>query len=232
MTDQTLSTFYQAATDYGFSRDYQARVSQLSINGQSLPDDRLVYIKSMAIPTKKAAISSVRYFGAEIHSTGVRDYGDSKNWELTFLTDQALYLKRWFEERLEEVASNTDGPGRLNVNPVPTPDSYASIDILDDNLETLLTYKLRGLFVVSVPGITYNLDGTGKVQEFKVTLGYQTWEVLNQTSTDYGVGLGGASSSSGLGSLLGAINSVTKLARSVGTAANAVRYAGRSLRGR
>ena len=219
MTDQTLNTFYRVATERGFSRDYQARVSQLVINGQALGDDDLVYLKSMSLPSKKAAISTVKYFGVEIHSTGVRDYGDSKNWELTFLTDQILYLKQWFEQRLEEVADNTDNPGRLNVSPVPGLDSYAVIDVLDDNLETVASYTLNGLFVVSTPGIAYDLSGAGKVQEFKVTLGYQTWGVTPGSIPQY-ESPGGAGA---LGNVLNTLRTVNSIVRNVKSISKAIR---------
>jgi len=235
---QDLSLFYSTATQRGFSRDFQARVSSLVINGSSLTEEDLVYIKNVSIPNKKAAIASVRYFGAEVHSTGTRDFGDSKQWELTFYTDQVLYLKRWFEERLEEVASNVDVRAvngnptrRYNANPVPDDSSYATLDIVDDNLEKLVQYKLTGLFVVNAPGINYDLAGTGKVQEFKVTLGYQRWDVTYQSDSQIAYNQSNGSAGGGL-TLLGALNQVTNIARGVGNAANAIRYAGRSIRGK
>jgi hypothetical protein len=247
MTEQTLSQFYQSAQDYGFSRDYQARVSQLVINGQSLGDDRLVYLKSMSLPSKKAAISTVKYYGVDINATGTRDFGESKQWELTFLTDQVLFLKRWFEQRLEEVSSNPLAAGQarpVNANPVPGADSLAQIDVIDDNLETVVQYTLNGLFVVSTPGITYNLDGSGKVQEFKVTLGYQTWEakdlVTNESYASFnangGTATGGGASAGGtgggtsaLGNLLSGLRTVTQVANTVRNTANAVGGATRAI---
>jgi hypothetical protein len=250
MTEQTLSQFYQSAQDYGFSRDYQARVSQLTINGNTLGDDRLVYLKSMSLPSKKAAISTVKYYGVDINATGTRDFGESKQWELTFLTDQVLSLKRWFEQRLEEVSSNPLAKGQkrpVNANPVPGTNSLAQIDVIDDNLETVVRYTLNGLFVVSTPGITYNLDGSGKVQEFKVTLGYQTWEAkdlitkesyasfnANGGAVGGGVTTGGnaaGGSTSALGSLLNGLRTVTQVAGAIRGTANAVGGAAQALRG-
>ena len=262
MTDQTLNKFYTVATQRGFSRDYQARVSQLTINGVSMSDEDLIYIKNIGIPNKKVAVSTVRYFGADVHSLGTRDFGDSKNWVLTFHTDQILYLKRWFEDRVEQAATNAEvpqGPGaaprtaRSNVNPVPTQSSYASIDVIDDNLETVVRYKLEGVFVVDVPGINYTLEGTGKVQEFKVTLGYQKWtrEDIADSFNAYdgeGAGLvpgaaGAATAGGGGGGILsgilgglrtiaGVANAVRGTAVSVRGAATATRAAGRAIRGR
>ena len=227
---QDLNTFYTTATQRGFSRDYQARVSSLCINGQSLTEQDLVYIKNVSIPNKKAAITTVRYFGADFHSTGTRDFGDSKNWTLTFYTDQVMYLKRWFEERLNEIASNvsignTTGD-RLNVNPVPGTDSYAVLDIVDDNLSTVIYYKLNGLFVVDVPGVSYDMAGAGKAQEFKVTLGYQYWDV-----TDNASGIIPYQQNGG-GGLLGTLNAITGTINAVGNLAKSTRSAIKSIRGK
>jgi len=234
-TNQTLQQFYQSAQTYGFSRDYQARVTAIHLNGQVLGEDRLVYIKSMALPSKKAAISTVKYYGVDIHSTGTRNYGESEQWELTFLTDQTLYLKQWFEQRLEEVAANN--PNRIKANPVSTTENFAQIEVLDDALETVATYKLNGLFVVSTPGITFNMDGTGKVQEFKVVLGYQYWESFNGTSPSYSTfgingsntnggvnasGGAGASTGFGLNDVLNGLRTVTQVANTVKGTVNAI----------
>ena len=227
---QDLATFYQTATQRGFSRDYQARVSDLVINGVSLNEEDLVYVKNVSIPEKKAAISTVRYFGAEFHSTGTRDFGNSKDWALTFFADEDMYLKRWFEERLNEVAANiaignTDGP-RLNTNPVAGAESYAILDIVNANLQPVISYKLNGLFVVSVPGISYDMTGTGKAQEFKVTLGYQYWDVTDYTSgiSPYGQG--------SQGGLVGLLNGVIGTVNAVGNLARSTRSTIKSIRGK
>ena len=128
---QTLNDFYQAAQDLGFSRDYQARVTGLVINGSSfaLSNSQLpfLYIKNFAIPSAKRIISTVKYYGADIHSVGPRTFGDNLNWRVTFYSDQYLGLRKWLENRLIESASNERG--RINFNPVPGGDSLSLIHI-------------------------------------------------------------------------------------------------------
>ena len=246
---QTLDSFYLAAQNYGFSRDYQARVTALKINNQSLPDDYLTYLKSVSTPSKKATISTVKYYGVDIHTTGPRNFGESEQWELTFLSDQSLFLKGFFEESLETIASNN--PKRARLNPVPGENSYAIVDIVNDNLETVVRYRLNGLFVVSVPGMSYSIDGSGKVQEFKVILGYQTWgkevfspqayPISENGSTPKGSGGSstGASANNGTGSqpvstldsILNGLKTVTQVAGAIRGTANAVGGAAQALRG-
>jgi len=249
---QTLNSFYQAAQDYGFSRDYQARITDLSINGNSFSslnsqitnsceasDEKpFLYIKNFAIPSTKKIVSTVKYYGADIHTVGPRTYGENLNWRVTFYSDQNLLLRQWLTNRLTESASNN--PNRINYNPVPGADSYATIDIVNDNLESVLQYKLEGLFIVDIPGSDYDLAGSGKIQEMTVTFGYQTWTSTANAADGYTVGSGSGGGSKGLfGSILGGLRAITNTANAIrGTAnavrgtATAVRGAGRAIRGR
>ncbi len=247
---QTLNSFYQAAQDYGFSRDYQARVTGLVINGNEFnisvedgtaTDEKpLLYIKDFTVPGAKRIISTVKYLGADIHSVGPRTFGDNLNWGVTFYSDQNLLLRQWLERRLIESATNNEN--RINYNPVPGDSSYATIDIVNDNLEAVVQYKIEGLFIVDIPSMGYDLAGNGKIQDFKVTFGYQRWTNLSSATGSYETGAAGGGGGGGgglLGGILGGLRAVTQVANAVrGTAnavrgtANAVRGAGRSIRGR
>ena len=242
--EQDLNLFYQTSIERGFSRDFQARVTNLVLNGAELGQEDLVYLKSFALPEKRQNITTVKYYGVDIHSTGLRDYGDSKRWDLTFYCDQTLYLKRWFDDRLESVAANSDN--RINANPVPGNTNYAIISVIDDNLMPVVTYKLIGLFVVGVPGLVYSLDGAGKVLELKVTLGFQKWETVYASDTlEYNDGQTAAEANQRrqsqsqnkntspdlLGSILGGLRDVTRFANTVRGTANAVRGASTAIRG-
>lgn len=231
---QTLNDFYQAAQDYGFSRDYQGRVTGLVINGlefsiQGQKEKSLLYIKDFTIPGAKRIISTVKYLGADIHSLGPRTYGDSLNWSVTFYSDQNLLLRQWLEGRLIESATNN--PNRINYNPVPSNDSYATLDIVNDALEPVSQYKIEGLFIVDIPSVSYDLAGNGKIQEFKVTFGYQRWTNLAQTASPYvraGAGGGGGGF---LGGLIGGLKAVADVANAVRGTANAVRGTASAVRG-
>jgi len=179
-TDQTLTRFYQTAQDYGFSRDYQARVEHLKINGIDYPQDGLLYIKDFSVPGVKRSVSTVKYFGVDVHSPGTRDYGESNNWSVTFYVDQALAFRFWLEQRATETAINNGGQIRQH-NQVPTETDLAQIVIYDDQLIKRTTYYIYGLFVIDVPAMSYSLTGNGKAQEIKVKFGYQYWDYLLHT---------------------------------------------------
>lgn len=245
---QDLASFYQIATQRGFSRDYQARVTNLVINGKELPQDDLIYIKEFSLPATKTTITSVKYLGVDIHSTALKDFGDSKNWGVTFHADEALTLKTWFEDRLTETASNAHGNTIFNpvsrdktVNPVSGPGNYATLQVVNSNLEPLVEYTLQGLFIIDVPGINYNMAGDGKPQEFKITFGYQYWLVNPNTSgvTEYenaaagrgGFGSTGGGAAGGGGGGFDIIQSTVGLLRGITAGANLVRGAATAVRG-
>lgn len=231
---QTLSNFYQAAQDYGFSRDYQARVTGLVINGANFSiggataEKPLLYIKDFAVPGAKRIVSTVKYLGADVHSVGPRTFGDTTNWSVTFYSDQNLLLRQWLEARLIESATNTEG--RLNFNPVPGSNSYATIDIVNDNLETVLQYKIEGLFIVELPSMAYNLAGDGKIQEIKVTFGYRNWVNTSYTPKLYDTRTNQPGGGGILGGILGGLRAITQVANAVGGAARAVRGTTNTLR--
>lgn len=183
-TFQTLNSFYSAVQRYGFSRDFQARVDLLKINGNAYPSDGLLYIKNFSIPGTKKAVASVKYQGVDIHSPSTRDYGDSKNWDVTFYVDQALQFKYWLERSLTDSAIGNSGfsgypigdTGYAGSTLIPAEDNVAQVSVYNDQLQPVVTYNITGLFVIDMPSISYSLDGAGKQQEVKVKFGYQIWE--------------------------------------------------------
>jgi len=181
-TSQDLNAFYRAIQLYGFSRDFQARVDNISINNKSFvgpgvgtdTQAPLLYIKDFTIPGVKKAVTSVKYQGVDFHAPGTRDFGDSKNWAVTFYTDQNLIFKTWLQARLIESASNTPD----SLNHIPDDKDYAQVSVYNDSLQKVASYKINGLFVIDVPSQTYDVSGGGKIQELKVVFGYQNWTTL------------------------------------------------------
>lgn len=258
---QDLQGFYHVATQRGFSRDYQARVTELVINNQPLDPDDLVYIKTFSLPATKTSVTSVKYYGVDIHSVALKDFGESTNWGVTFHADEYLTLKKWFEDRLSEIANNSTPqqgntiftqPRNPKLNPVSNETNYALIEVINSNFETVVKYKLYGLFIINVPGISYDMAGTGKAQDFTITFGYQYWKQITgdsvtqyESTTTGGFGAitpGGSTTGQPTGvlnTILGGLRTVTNVANVVrGTAtavrgaATSVRGAGRAIRGR
>jgi hypothetical protein len=171
-TSQNLQNFYSAIQSYGLSRDFQARIDNITINGNSFEQDGLLYIKSFSLPGVKKSVATVKYKGIDVHSPGTRNFGNSKSWEVTFYVDQYLRFRSWLEQRLIETAANTAN----SINHIPNNADVAIVSVYDDNLLKLKTYTIKGLFVSELPNQSYDVSGDGKIQEVKVVFGYQTWE--------------------------------------------------------
>jgi len=178
-TTQNLQQFYLAASEFGFSRDFQARIDLIKLNGFEFfltgkaNDTAYLYIKEFSLPGTKKSIASVKYKGVDINAPSTRDFGNSKSWEVTFYVDTYLRVRSWLEDRLIESAANT--PGTINHIPNEAKD-VAQVSVYDDLLNQVITYTIKGLFIKELPNQGYNVSGSGKIQEVKVVFGYQTWE--------------------------------------------------------
>ena len=182
-TTQNLKQFYLAARTFGFSRDFQARVDIIKLNGfefilgDEASDTAYLYIKEFSLPGVKKSVASVKYKGVDINAPSTRDFGNSKSWEVTFYVDTYLRLRSWLEDRLIESAANT--PNSTNHIPNEAKD-IAQVSVYDDLLNKVITYKIKGLFIKELPNQGYNVSGDGKIQEVKAVFGYQTWESETQ----------------------------------------------------
>ena len=190
-TTQNLNSFYTVIQNYGFSRDYQARVDEIVINSNSFTTSAasdtskqsgLLYIKNFSLPGIKKSVASVKYKGVDVHAPGTRNFGNSKSWEVTFYVDTGYIFRNWLENRLVETAANLIKQDSVSINNIPGDwgahgyNSYAQITVYDDSLIARKTIKVNGLFVIELPNQSYDVSGAGKLQEMKVTFGYQTWE--------------------------------------------------------
>ena len=180
-TAQNLKNFYSAIRSRGFSRDFQARIDEITFGKNSFKfgadaasQSGLLYIKSFSLPGIKKSVATVKYKGVDIHAPGNRNYGSSNSWEVTLYVDKFLTFRNWLQNRLIETAANTTN----STNHIPTVNDYALVSVYDDNLQVTNTYKIEGLYVVELPNQSYDVSGTGKIQEVKVVFGYQTWKVV------------------------------------------------------
>lgn len=179
-TTQDLQSFYSNISTYGFSRDFQARIDSITLNGNDYNEDGYLYIKSFSLPGIRKSVATVKYKGVDIHAPGNRDFGNSKSWEVTFYVDSGLVFRDWLIQRLIETAANTD----FSENHIPFNDNdSAQVSVYDDRLRQIKTYKIKGLYVVELPNQAYDVSGGGKIQEVKVVFGYQTWEDISGRSS-------------------------------------------------
>jgi hypothetical protein len=175
-TDLDLNKFYTQAVTRGFSRDYQLRVTDIKINGETFLYDNLVFVKNATVPGIKTSTSQVVYNGVTFYFPALQDFKDKNNYSVTFLADKALKDRSWFMERLKERAPNNfSGTPRalLSVpNVADSGNNYITLSVIDDNLNEINKFKLVGVYVQDISDVKYTMEGTGKVQEFTVVFGY------------------------------------------------------------
>ena len=217
----TLNDFYSTAYQRGFSRDYQIRVSEIIINGEKITDSLegqiLNYVKTASIPSRKVETTSVSYHTVKIPvSTGIADFGNKENYQITFWADQGLDFRAWFYDRSEyysNIPNTSKFPPELTNNKI-------QIEVLDDMLETVLQYTLQGVTIKEVSEIKYNKEGSGKPQEFTVTFAF--YNVVPTTGFSSGATQTTRAANT-QGGVLGLLQDISKYAKATTTAVQAVR---------
>jgi len=215
---QTLQDFYTTASSRGFSRDFQIRVESIFINGESLPSDYLNYVKTVSLPSRKVEINTITYNTVKVPvSTGISDFGNKDNYQISFWADQALEFRDWFYDRAEA----TDTPG-TPMFPNTLGSNLIQISVLDDMLNPVYGCQLEGVTIKEVSDIKYTKEGTGKPQEFSVTFAYYRVSPYTGKVTDVNSNPGG---------FLGAIQDLTSGIKTVTQGVNAVRGLATAARG-
>jgi len=222
---QTLQDFYTTASSRGFSRDFQIRVDNIFINGESLPEEYLNYIKTASLPARTVATNTITYNTVKIPvSTGISDFGEKDNYKITFWADQALAFRDWFYDRAEPADQQADQQG-TPMFPNDLLNNIIQISVLDDSLSPIYGCQLEGVNIKEISDIKYNKEGTGKPLDFTVSFTYYRLAPYTGKGTDTGVG-------GVFGEVLGAIKTVTGGINAVGGLATAARGASRAIRGR
>lgn len=224
----TLNDFYSTAYQRGFSRDYQLRVSEIMINKEKITDSFdgqiLNYVKTASIPSRRVEVPTISYHTVKIPvSTGIADFGNKDNYQLTFWADQGLDFRAWFYDRAEYF-STPNSPKF----PTILAENKIQLEVLDDMLEPVLQYTLQGVTIKEVSEIKYNKEGSGKPQEFTVTFAF--YNVVPTTGFVTGTTPSAQTPKGGVG-IIGALQAVTSVARAVTTTAQAVRGVGTAARG-
>jgi len=222
MSSQTLSDFYTTASQRGFSRDFQIRVDTIQIANAAIPEDYLNYIKSVSLPSRKVAIDTISYNTVKIPvSTGISDFGEKDNYQITFWADQALDFRDWFYDKAEPTyyPANPSGPSF----PGALTDSIIQLSVLDDSLQPVYGCQLEGVIIKEISNIKYNKEGTGKPQEFTVTFAYYRLSPYSGKVTDTGIVGGIQQLTQGINAITGTINAVRGVAQAGRSAVKAIR---------
>ena len=171
-----LTSFYQAARSRGFSKNYQARVTDIRLNGKFANEKIFSYIKSFTLPKPKVQINTHNYLGYVVREPGNVLTSADNGVNITFFSDSFLAIRQFFELGVYEQAGtgNADLGALAATSGLKGQNNYIEITIYND-LRPVRVYTLISIIIAEIGETTYDVSGDGKIQEFTVTFGYQTF---------------------------------------------------------
>jgi len=172
---QTITDFYRVSQQRGFSRDYMLRV--LEIGDDRFNEDDFLYITTKQLPGRNVTNQTAPYMGLVFNVPGTVTYPGSESWTVTFRNDLQGIIRNKFEAwQRQDIFDDQTSTGNINV---PGPDRFITLQLVDDQLATLNTYKLWGVYCQSIGAIEgYDNTGAGVIQTFNAVLAYQYWTHL------------------------------------------------------
>ena len=138
--------------------------------------------KAASIPAATMTPVQVSYFGRPLKFAGNRTFDD---WEVTIINDEDFLVRKSLE--LWNQALNTF-EGNVRDPAYPSPNSYkadAEVVHYGKTGNVIRTYKLIGLFPITIGQIDLSWDTADAIEEYPVTFAYDYW-----TTTGSGVNLG------------------------------------------
>lgn len=168
---QTISDFYRVAQQRDFARDYMLRV--VSLGNDTLNEDDFVYITTTQLPSRDITNQQVTYMGLDFNVPGTAKYPGSNGWNVTFRNDKGGLIRKKLEDwQINQVFDDSTSTGNLSLR---GPDALIQLNLVDDKLNVLNTYKLFGAYILKLGTVDYNVAGTGTPLTFQAQLAYQYW---------------------------------------------------------
>jgi len=169
---QTIKDFYQVAQARDFTRNFQFRVTSITDRGtEVLTTDDLLYITTAELPAREIANKTVPFMGLTFNVPGAATYPGSGGYAVVFRSDMEQVIRRLMENWQRSIFDDRTSTGayRLFAN------SRLTMDLLDQNYNTMRQYVLHGVWPQSVGNIGYDLQGDGDIVTLTVNLCYQYW---------------------------------------------------------
>ena len=135
--------------------------------------------KSAALPASSVGTIEVPFRGRTVKIAGDRTFD---NWTATFIVDEGMKIRAYFEKWLDLINSHEDNTGQL-FRPSGTDafakDVYVTQKRKDDSPggADLRKYHLWYAFPTSVSQIDLAYDSNDQIEEFSVEFQYSYWTV-------------------------------------------------------
>lgn len=178
LKSNSLTKFYTAARQGGFSKDYLAKVVLMDfsspagftlLNPQNyiLSEKDLLYVKSVTLPYSTTEETSQK-FQNFVYKSPANNVANGQ-LTITFYADQFFALRNFFETVLSTQTYTTGNADTINI----------IIDILAEDQEPVYQFLIKGAIVLSFNSTTYGPAGTGAIQEIQVNFAYNDYETNN-----------------------------------------------------
>lgn len=152
------------------------------VDGRSLTgvEEKLTFLCNAAsIPESKITEIEVPYFGRKIKVAGQRTFA---TWEITIINDEDFLVRKAFEHWM--AAINGHGTNIRNSGVNAGPSSYQSTAVVKQYSKgpvesPVRAYKFVNCFPTDLSAIELAWSSSDAIEEFKVTLAYDWWEIDN-----------------------------------------------------
>ena len=171
--EQTIEKFYAKAVNIDFARKHQWRITEIKNNGLIIGDPGspglpYIYAQTGTLPGREVTNVPINFHGLEFNLPGNAKYTNSAGWEVTWRLDQALNIRRLFEDWNYAIFDDRSTSGQT----IRGDDSQLTMVLYDQAGTEVDTYRLFGLYPVSVGAVEYDIGTDGEVQTFTTTLAY------------------------------------------------------------
>lgn len=168
----TIQTFFEQAKSRQFARDFLFRVKQINLAGgvSFNGETDLVYARTASLPGRNIENKTVNYVGQQFNVPGKSSYPGSEGYTIEFFHEEAITLRKKFEEASRSVFNNETSTGDYRM---PGEESTITLSVLDSQLQETDTIVLVGASIRDIGEVSYTIaDGTGEILTFNVTFAF------------------------------------------------------------
>ena len=171
--EQSIEKFYAKAVAIDFARKHQWRITEIQNNGEIIgnpgePGLPYIYAQSGNLPGREVTNVAVNFQGLDFNVPGNAKYTNSAGWEVTWRLDQALNIRRMFEDWNYQIFDDRTTTGQT----IRGDDSFLQMVLYDQAGSEVDIYTLYGIYPVSVGAVEYDIGTDGEIQTFSTTLAY------------------------------------------------------------
>lgn len=150
------------------------------VDGRGLTgvEEKLTFLCNAAsIPESKITEIEVPYFGRKIKVAGSRTFG---TWDITIINDEDFLIRKTFEHWMASI--NGHGTNIRNSGINASPASYQSTALVKQFSKgpvesAIRAYKFVNCFPTDLSSIDLSWNSADAIEEFKVTLTFDWWEI-------------------------------------------------------